>query len=366
MMWAMRASQRGLMSSARGALAQDAARLQGWLEPAVLRRSSPMADATNLLKAWSDETQDRKALTDGALLPAVSSLDDVFVVHEALEAHPEVSTRFGGVGGYKLGWKDHPLLDDAKLAAMYSPIFRGCFRDRSRSGTPPHVSLSRHKIFAAEAEYAHVMATSLGPRGQPYTEAEVWRAVGHVEACIELCGTRTAMSDLELQPLADFFLEGISPYQLLADAMLNALVVRGPVVSAGGAGASGLSEPPRDLATAKVRLLAEGTEISSGTGAENPTDSPLGSLTFLVNDLTYRRGRTLAAGSVVIAGHTCQAAFPGRPSPSSARALPKAAMARVPTPTEPLSLPQTPPLGPRTLLTAEFAMGATVQVVLLA
>ena len=43
-----------------------------------------------------------------------------------------------------------------------------------------------------------------------------------------------------------------------------------------------------------------------------------------------------------------------------------AAMARVPTPTEPLSLPQTPPLGPRTLLTAEFAMGATVQVVLLA
>jgi hypothetical protein len=49
---------------------------------------------------------------------------------------------------------------------------------------------------------------------------------------------------------------------------------------------------------------------------------------------------------------------------SPARALPKAAMARVPTPTEPSSLPQAPPLGPRTLLTAEFEMGAIVQVVL--
>ena len=307
--------RRGLVSSSRTALARESARLQDWLEPS-LRRSSPTSEAGSLLNAWSTEASDRKALTDMAMLPDVSSLEDVFVVHECLEAHPEALTRFGGVGGYKLGWKSHPLLDEAKLAAMYSPIFKGCFRDCAQSGTPAHVSLSRHKIFAAEAEYAHVMAKSLGPRSEPYSQAEVWAAVSHVEACIELCGTRTAMGNIELQPLADFFLEGISPYQLLADAMLNAIVVRGPTICAGGgAGSSALPEPPPGLTTASVRLLAEGTEISSGTGAENPTDSPLGSLTFLVNDLTYRRGRTLEAGSVIIAGHTCQAAFPGRPTP---------------------------------------------------
>ena len=97
----------------------------------------------------------------------------VFAVHEALAVNPEGAARFGGVGGYKLGWKDHPLLDESGLAAMYSPIFRGCFRDAARTGPAAHVSLSRHKVFAAEAEYAFVMAHRLGPRRQPYTEDEV-------------------------------------------------------------------------------------------------------------------------------------------------------------------------------------------------
>ena len=92
----------------------------------------------------------------------------------------------------------------------------------------------------------------------------------------------------------------------------------------------------------------------------------MASLTFLVNDLTHRRRLPLDAGAVVIAGHTCQVLFPGRPSPRSARTLPQAQMARVPTPTEPSTLPKAPvPLGPRTLLVAEFDIGAKVEVVLL-
>lgn len=322
-----------------------------------------------ILQSWSDEVSDRKAISSTASLPDVKSLAEVFAVHDALVASPE-ARRLGGFCGYKLGWKNHPLLDaggeiQQGLSAMYSPIFAGCFRDTCQSGTPAHVSLSRHKIFAAEAEYCFVLANGLTPRSTPYSEAEVWNAVSHVESCIELCGVRAVAVPPHdaLLPLADFFLEGLSPYQLLSDAMLNALTIRGPTVALGGA--QGTVAPPLVLATGKVRLLAEGVEVSCGTGHENPGDSPLASLTFLVNDLTHRRGRSLDAGAVVIAGHTCQLRFPNRPSPRPARALPKALMARNPTPTEPSSLPLAPALAPRTSLVAEFEAGAKVEVVLL-
>ena len=346
--------QRGLATASQS-LAHDAHGLAG--------------SADRLLRAWSDEATDRRAISSTSALPRIDCLRDVFAVHKALIDSPE-ATRLGGHVGFKLGWKNHPLLDAGKefeqgLAAMYSPIFASCFRDTARSGTPAHVSLSRHKVFAAEAEYLHVMAQDLEARGTPYSEAEVWKAVSHVEACIELCGTRTAVLSPELLPLADLFLEGVSPYQLLADAMLNALTIRGPTLALGGA--QGSERPPESLTHGAVRLYAEGVEVSAGTGRENPGDSPISSLTFLVNDLTHRRGLRLEAGSIVIAGHTCQCLFPGRPSPRPARALPKAQMARVATPTEPGSLPRAPlPLGPRTSLVAEFDAGANrVEVVLL-
>ena len=321
--------------------------------------------ANTMLNAWSDESSDRPPILDIARLPAAANLNDVFAVHEALAASPEAARRLGGVGGYKLGWKNHPLLDEFGMPAMYSPIFAGCFRSSGSS-----VSLSRHKIFAAEAEYAHVMARSLGPRAAPYTQQEVWAAVSHVEACIELCGTRTAVPSQDFLPLANFFLESVSPYQLLSDAMLNALTIRGPVVAMGGGSENGTDAPPSHLANATVKLLADGVEVSSGTGKENPCDSPIASLTFLVNDLTQRRGLTLEAGAIVIAGHTCQVLFPGRPSPSPARGLPRAFMSRVPTPMEPSTLPKSPePLGVRTPLVAHFDVGGeagtTVEVTLL-
>ena len=73
-----------------------------------------------------------------------------------------------------------------------------------------------------------------------------------------------------------------------------------------------------------VRLLVDGQEVSSGTGAENPGDSPLAALTFCVNDLAHRRRMPIHAGALVIAGHTCQVAFSSRPAPPSARTLPQA------------------------------------------
>ena len=67
-----------------------------------------------------------------------------------------------------------------------------------------------------------------------------------------------------------------------------------------------------------IRLLVDGREVSSGTGATNPGDSPLNGLTFLANELCVRRGRPLTKGALVIAGHACQVAFGSRPARAAA------------------------------------------------
>ena len=296
--------------------------------------STTAAVADALLGAWSDEAVDRRAVDVARVVSGVRALRDVFAVHEALAA-PRGAEQLGGVGGcaraaraaaararrvmvprprrYKLGWKNHALL--APLPAMYSPVFRGGFRPSGAT-----VSLARHKLFCAEAEYGFTLSRALVPGEAAFSEADVWAAVGAIELCVELCGTRLAEPDAadaaEMAPA------------LLADAMCNALVVRGPTVyseAADECAARGFA--PAALATARVRLLVDGAELSAGDGTENPLDSPLASLTFLVNDLVHRRRLPLEAGALVIAGHTCQVAFAGRPAPSSARALAQARVA---------------------------------------
>ena len=60
-----------------------------------------------------------------------------------------------------------------------------------------------------------------------------------------------------------------------------------------------------------------GTEISSGSPANNPCGSPLASLTALANELCVERGLSLTTGMAVICGHCCQATFVGRSSPAA-------------------------------------------------
>ena len=236
-------------------------------------------------------------------LPSLSCLADVFETHDAMLQSSHCA-RLGGHGGYKLGWKDNPLIaaDPTPLHAMYSPIFSGCFLP---SGA--EVSLSHHKVFCAEAEYGFVMQHDLTPRDEVYTEEEVWQAVYSFEPCIELCGARFTTAVAKA-----------SPYHLLADAMSNALVIRGTPIRRPAT----VPDPLRP--SNRVRILVDGKEVSTGTGASNPGDSPLGALTFLVNDITHRRRLPLCAGHLVIAGHTCQVAFSSRPAPPSARTLPQA------------------------------------------
>jgi 2-keto-4-pentenoate hydratase len=274
----------------------------------------PVVAAEAFLSAWSDDDGTGRGMRMPPIknddeLPLLTCLTDVFEAHEAM-VRSSHAARLGGHGGWKLGWKNNPLVsaDPLCLSAMYSPIFAGCFMP---SGA--EVSLSHHKVFCAEAEYGFTMGAELQPRDERYSESEVWAAVRSYEPCIELCGARFTTATAKA-----------SPYHLLADAMNNALVIRGTPVLVS---ATDLAEPvPSALlgGDLNVRLCVDGQDVSLGTGSENPGDSPLASLTFLVNDLVHRRGHTLAAGHLVIAGHTCQVAFSSRPAPPSARALPQA------------------------------------------
>ena len=175
--------------------------------------------------------------------------------------------------------------------ALYGPLFRG-----GVLASGDCVSLAKHHIFSAEAEFGFVFARDMGPlaaEAAPYTEDDVWDAVSHVELCIELCGARQVRSDNKLH--------------YVADSLLGACVVRGRPIA----------RPPHpgSLTDVRVRLSVAGREIARGTAKANPFDSPLASVTFCVNELCKERGRPVEAGMLVLAGHTCQLVFKGRPQP---------------------------------------------------
>eukprot|EP00656_Telonema_subtile_P007018 TRINITY_DN13277_c0_g1_i1.p1 TRINITY_DN13277_c0_g1~~TRINITY_DN13277_c0_g1_i1.p1 ORF type:complete len:172 (-),score=30.62 TRINITY_DN13277_c0_g1_i1:208-723(-) len=131
-------------------------------------------------------------------------------------------------------------------------------------------------------------------RKTPYTQDEVWQLVDWVELCIELCGARQVCSTNKMH--------------YVADGLLGAGVVRGPKLSPELLN-------PASMSRVNVSLLIGGVQIATGSGKNNPCDSPVASLTYLVNDLCVRRGIPIEPAQLVICGHCCAAAFEGRPKP---------------------------------------------------
>lgn len=242
--------------------------------------STPVqAHADALLNEWY-----RPAAVPLTLSP-LPDLEAALAVNRAM-ALSSLAARIGGHCGWKMGWKG----TFAERPTLCGPLFGMGMMD---SGTS--ISLSSHRIFAAEAEFCVVLGSALEPRATPFTEAEVWAAVGTVHICIELCGARQFQSDDRLHSVAD--------------ALLGCGVVRGPII--------GTREDfdPASLLTHQVTLSVGGVQISTGTAANNPGDSPLASLTCLANELCVERRMTIDSGMVVICGHCCIAGLAGRPAP---------------------------------------------------
>jgi 2-keto-4-pentenoate hydratase len=238
------------------------------------RTFSALADV--ILSAWSDANSTAPRAPADTQLTPLHTLDDAYAVHEEIMHSPAHVARLGGVGGFKMGWKN--TLPGHH--ALYGPLFRSGF---VRSGDG--VSLSRHKVFSSEAEFGFVLGTALAPRAEQYSLDEVRAAIGSVELVIELCGARGLRSD--------------NPLHYVADALLGSCVVRGPTIE--------MPEDPMRLSDVAVAITVAGVPISSGNALFNPGDHPLASLAFLVNDRCVRRGLPMDAGALVIAGHCCQA-----------------------------------------------------------
>jgi 2-keto-4-pentenoate hydratase len=162
--------------------------------------SSPSALADALLEQWQ-----RPSATPLTHLPTLADLEEALSVNRAMAVSP-LAASLGGHCGWKMGWKgsfeERPIL--------CGPMFGMGLFD---SGTS--VSLSAHRIFSAEAEFCITLGSALTPRSEPYTEAEVWAAVGTVQLCIELCGARQFRSDDRLHSVADALMGTYAVHLLL-------------------------------------------------------------------------------------------------------------------------------------------------------
>eukprot|EP01062_Namystynia_karyoxenos_P023452 TRINITY_DN19068_c0_g1_i1.p1 TRINITY_DN19068_c0_g1~~TRINITY_DN19068_c0_g1_i1.p1 ORF type:complete len:327 (+),score=74.55 TRINITY_DN19068_c0_g1_i1:38-982(+) len=260
----------------------------------------PRAAAEAFLSCWSGPAGAAlEPISDPALLPRPPSLAAVYAVHDAIAASPQCEKRLGGVGGYKLGWKGardkFPGVVDAE--AVYAPIPRAGFHPAGSA-----VDLARGRVFCVEAEYGFMLGREVGPRASAYEAADLLAAIARCELCIELCGARQCADPDD-------------PLPLLADAMCGAGVVRGPALPRGTDLAA--------LAGVPVRLSAAGRPLATGSGRANPLDSPLDAVLYLVNDLCVRRGRSIPAGHLIIAGHCCQAAIEDAWGPRAGAGLPR-------------------------------------------
>ena len=261
--------------------------LQEWATPGRIGAPPQSSDAANLP------------------LPPIATLEAALAVNRAMgvASHPTIArlrTALGGHVGWKMGWKgafaERPVLCGPLFGCgMIPPAIGGDGHGRKA----PEASLSAHRAFCAEAEFCMILRRPLGPlptSGERYTEEQVWEAVDRVELCIELCGARQFTST--------------NKYHYVADALCSAAVVRGPCIG------NREDIDPATLTQHKVELFCEENKVSEGTARNNPGDSPLASLTILVNELCGERGMTLEAGAMVICGHCCQAQLEGRPKPS--------------------------------------------------
>ena len=251
------------------------------------RRSVPKTWALALLKAWAEH----KWLKDFSNLPPISTVDDVYAVHQAateiIAASSDLRDFFGRTGGYKMGG-----IGCLGQPAVYAPLFSS-FVVHVTVHSPRSLEVARHQLFNVEAEICFIFGTELTPRPVPFTTEEVWAALSYVAPCIELCGRRHKLGSraLVVQALTDFSCAGG--------------VAVGPKISARDMKSS-------DLDNLTATLLVDGCEVASGSVTACPFSSAVRSMVWCANHLRSR-GIALTPGQIIISGALakCQAFAPG-------------------------------------------------------
>ncbi len=146
--------------------------------------------------------------------------------------------------------------------------------------SPGRVHLGLNRMGVAEAEFAFVLGRALPARATPYTEAEAFAAVADVHPAIEIPDSR----------YLDFTRAG-GP-QLIADNACASQFILGPAASP--------DLRSTDFAAHPVRLIVDGVEVTSGTGADALGD-PRTALAWIANNHA-QQGTPLDAGDIVTTG----------------------------------------------------------------
>lgn len=146
--------------------------------------------------------------------------------------------------------------------------------------SPGRVHLGLNRMGVAEAEFAFVLGRPLPARAAAYTEAEAFAAVADVHPAIEIPDSR----------YLDFARAG-GP-QLIADNACASLFILGPAASP--------DLRSMDFAAHPVRLIIDGVEATSGTGADALGD-PRTALAWIANNHA-QQGKSLDAGDIITTG----------------------------------------------------------------
>lgn len=228
-------------------------------------------EAARLLAANRLERARLTALPEGCRPP---DIDAAYVVQERLNEKLSFAG-LGRIAGWKIGVTT-PVMQ--RYMGMYEPSYGAVFAPIIRHG---HVTV-RHADFAnpgVEAEIAVSMAMDLPLSDTKWTRDSVADAVGACMASIEIVDAR----------YADY--RKLDTPTMVADDFFNAGVILGPA----------LRDWRRlDLAAVAGRMVLNGKEVGSGTGAL-VMGHPFEALAFLANRLAGH-GRFVRAGDIVTLG----------------------------------------------------------------
>jgi 2-keto-4-pentenoate hydratase len=186
---------------------------------------------------------------------------------EALALQHRVASRLGTIGGWKCSL---PTPERTTVA----PIFAASIHRGAHATVHPRTSNGE-----IEPEIAFVLKSDLGPRHDPYEEAEVLAAIGEVHLVLELLGNRYDEPASVPHP------------EMLADGANNQGLVVGPVVP---------DALHRALDGFPVTVTGAGGFRLERAG-RHPDGHPTRPLVWLANFMR-ERGERLRAGQIVTTG----------------------------------------------------------------
>ncbi|EOD36510.1 hypothetical protein EMIHUDRAFT_110170 [Emiliania huxleyi CCMP1516] len=251
------------------------------------QRAQDAADA--FVHAWVSG----EPLSSERFPAAPASVDEMYQTHLAIQQHPLVSTKLGGLGdtrrapsrqlcGYKLG-----AIGGAGQPCIYAPLFRNYLAPGAA------LSAAAIRLWQVEPEFAIVLGRDLPtqPDGRPHSVSDAWAAVH--QACKR--GRPEAYeASTKLGSYSDTLSSGDNlPRALCAN---RGGVVLGPRLDASALRIDDL----RGAAT----LSVNGAPAAQGSGAAAPEGGPVEALAWLANHLNGR-GLELRAGQLVATGQTC-------------------------------------------------------------